>query len=249
MKVKIDQLLVVVATAATLVFNWMAAAGVLGGVKTNVVSENFPTRITPAGYAFAIWSLIYFGMIAFSIYQALPRNAARFAPIRALYIVSCVLNCAWLYFWHQQALVVCLALIALLLIVLLAINHKVARPGSVGENWLAKVPFGIYAGWVTAATLVNLMIVLVYLKQPLADAVWFGSVLIFVAAACGIAVRILLSNHFFPLAIAWALTAIAVKQSGATLVVVSCAVGVIACLLAAVSFVMEMPTRQAGKRA
>lgn len=243
---KSKQALVVVATVATLVFNWMAATGVLGGVATNVVSDNFPTRITPAGYAFAIWSLIYLGMIAFSAFQALPRNAVLFAPIRTLYIVSCVLNCAWLYFWHQQALVVCLALIVLLLVVLLAINQRLAKPVSVGENWLAKVPFGIYAGWVTAATLVNLMIVLVYLKQPVAETVWFGSVLIFVAAACGIAVRIALSSYFYPLAIAWALTAIAVKQSGTTLIVVSCAVGVIACLIAAVSFVMDMPTRDTG---
>ncbi len=238
---KIRQILVIAATLATLVFNWLAATGVLGGVATNAVSDNYPTRITPAGYAFAIWSLIYFGLIAFSIYQALPRNAEKFRALRTLYIVSSVLNCAWLYFWHQEALIVCLVVIALLLGVLLVINRQLVKTDTSGDYWLVKAPFGIYAGWVTAATLVNAMIVLVYLKLPVADATWLGVVFVFAAAACGIAVRILLTSYFYPLAIAWALTAIAVKQSGATAIVVSCAVGVIACLLAAVSFVMGQP--------
>jgi hypothetical protein len=239
MNEKIRQILVVVATVATLVFNWLAATGVLGGVATNVVSDKYPTRITPAGYAFAIWSLIYLGMIAFSIYQALPRNTEKFRSIRTLYILTCVLNCAWLYFWHQEALIACLFIIASLLFVLLTIVSKLSKTATIGDYWLAKAPFGLYAGWVTAATLVNAMIVLVYLKQPVANAAWFAAIVIFLAAACGVAVRIAFSNHIYPLPIAWALTAIAVKQSGATIIVASCAVGVIACLIAAVSFVME----------
>ncbi|MBK8812605.1 MAG: tryptophan-rich sensory protein [Acidobacteria bacterium] len=240
---KLKQFLVIAATVATLVFNWLAATGILGGVATNVVSDNFQTRITPAGYAFAIWSLIYTGLIAFSVYQAMPRNTEKFRALRTPYIVSCVLNCAWLYFWAQEALIVCLVLIALLLAVLFFINSKLIETETNGDYWLVKAPFGIYCGWVTAATLVNAMIVLVYLKVPVAGAVWLGAVFIFVAAAFGVGVRIALSSHLYPLAIAWALTAIAVKQSGATMIVVSCAVGVIACLLAAVSFVMEKPSR------
>ena len=54
--------------------------------------------------------------------------------------------------------------------------------------------------------------------------------------------RLKSTNYFYPLAIAWALTAIAVKQSGKTLIVAAAAIGVIACLIAAVSFVMNMPS-------
>jgi hypothetical protein len=65
-------------------------------------------------------------------------------------------------------------------------------------------------------------------------------VFILLAAAMAVFVRIKLSNHFYPLAIAWALTAIAVKQSGQTWIVLAAAVGVIACLIASLSFVMNM---------
>lgn len=240
----LNQVIVIAATIGMLVFNGLATTGVLGGVATNFVSDKYPTRITPAGYAFAIWSLIYLGMIAFSIYQALPRNAGRLKPVRTLYLVTCVLNCAWLYAWHHEWLIACLVLIGALAASLIAINSTLIRTESTADYWLVKAPFGIYAGWVTAATLVNLTIVLVANDIAVGQQIWFGSLLVFVAAALGVAVRITLSSHLYPLAIAWAATAIAVKQSGTTLIVVSCAVSVIVCLVAAVSVVLELPTRK-----
>lgn len=246
---KLMQAAVVAATVATIVFNWLAATGILGGVRTNVISDRNPTLITPAGYAFAIWSLIYLGMIAFSFYQALPAKAARFRTIRPVYIVSALLNCAWLYFWAHDRLGLCLALIALLGAALLLINRDLTRTDTAGELWLAKAPFGIYLGWVTAATLVNLMIALAAGGSALAVSQTVAAGFVLLAAALAVGARLWLVNYFFPLAVAWALTAIAVKQSGvATLVVAACAVGVIACLLASVSFVLSMPAgnRSAG---
>lgn len=244
MNEKIRQILVIIATVGTIVFNWLAATGILGGVATNVISDKNPTNITPAGYAFAIWSLIYLGLIVFSIYQALPKNAERFRSIRTVYIISCVLNCAWLYFWSQEALIVCLGVIILLLATLYIINSKLQITESYGEFWFVKFPFGIYFGWVTAATLVNLMIALVSQKVEIANSLYFSAAFIFIAAILGVLIRIKLINYFYPLAIAWALTAIAVKQSGKTLIVVTCAFGVIACLIATLSFVMKMPSSE-----
>ena len=102
MQEKLQQFLVIAATVGMIIFNWLAATGVLGGIDTGAVSDKYDTHITPAGYAFAIWSLIYLGMIAFSIYQALPSQAARFRGLRRIYIISCVANCAWLYVWSQE---------------------------------------------------------------------------------------------------------------------------------------------------
>ena len=243
---KIQQILVIVATAGMIIFNYLAATGILGGIETGAISDKYPTRITPAGYAFAIWSLIYLGMIAFSIYQALPLNAERFRAIRRVYILSCVANCAWLYFWHREMIVVCLAVILILLGTLAFINAKLQNTETYAEFWLVKAPFGIYFGWVTAATILNATIALVYLNIQVSDsmAVILGAVLILIAAALGVIIRWRLTNYFYPLALAWALTAIAVKQSGQTLIVVAAAVGVIVCLLAALSFVMNMPSSE-----
>lgn len=243
---RLQQILVIIATIGMIIFNGLAATGNLGGTDTAAVSDKYPTHITPAGYAFAIWSLIYFGMLAFGIYQALPSNAEKFRGLRRIYIISCIANCFWLYVWSQESIVVCLGIIIVLLVCLGIINVKLRATETLGEYWLAKVPFGIYFGWVTAATILNAAIALVYLGVKTSDSTanLFGAFLILIAAALGAVVRWKLKNYFYPLAIAWALTAIAVKQSGQTIVVSAAAVGVIVCLIAAISFVMDMPSTE-----
>ncbi len=237
-------ILVLVATIGTIIFNWIAAMGRIGGVTPAEISEKYQTLITPAGYAFAIWSLIYFGLIAFSIYQLLPANIARYRSIRSLFIATCALNCGWIYFWHNDQILVCMALIFLLLFTLMAINAKFRQTDGTGEYWLVKAPFSIYFGWVTAATLVNFSILLVHLGVELSAGAATGLAvgLVLLAGALGVVVRKYLNNDLYPLAIAWALTAIGVKQSGQTLVVVAAAIGVIACLIATLSFVVNLPT-------
>jgi len=241
---KLQPFLVLLATAGMIVFNYFAATGILGGVETGAISDKYQTVITPAGYAFAIWSLIYTGCVAFSIYQLLPRNLERFRAIRRPYIISCVANCAWLYFWSQEMLVLCLGIILLLLVSVGYISVKLRTTETAGEYWFAKFPFGLYFGWVTAATILNAAIALVFLgvRVSEANAILMGAGLLLVAGTLGVLVRLKITNYFYPLAIAWALTAIAVKQSGKTLIVAAAAIGVVACLIAAASFVMSMPS-------
>lgn len=241
MNERIQQMLVVAATVGMIIFNGLAGAGYVNGVTPEVISDKYPTRITPAGYAFAIWSLIYLGMLVFSIYQALPSQAARFRNIRRAYILSCVANCGWLYYWHHDMVVACLVIILFLLGALAYINSKLKTTDTNAEYWLAKVPFGIYFGWVTAATILNATIALVSLNVSVSETVSsvLGAILLLIAAALGFLIRLKLRNYFYPLAIAWALTAIAVAQTGQVLIISAAAIGVIACLLAAVSFVMD----------
>ena len=234
--------LVLAATIGVIIFNWLAATGRLAGTDTAAISAKYQTLVTPAGYAFSIWTLIYLGLVAFSVFQLLPANVERFRPVRSLYIFTCALNCAWLYFWHQEQIVVCFVIILTLAVALLAINFIIREPESMTDAWIAKGAFGLYFGWVTAATLVNFAIMLKFLNalaSPTTETI-LAVVLILVAAALGVLIRIRLTNYFYPLAVAWALTAIAVKQSGQTAVVVACAMGVIACLIATLSFVMSL---------
>lgn len=241
MNEKIQQLLVVTATIGTIIFNGLAGAGYVNNVSPEVISDKYPTYITPAGYAFAIWSLIYLGLLIFSIYQALPAQAARFRDIRRVYILSCVANCGWLYYWHHDMILVCLVIILFLLGTLAFINVRLQTTDTNAEYWLAKVPFGIYFGWVTAATILNATIALVSLNVQVSETLAnvLAAALLLIAAGLGFLIRLKLRNYFYPLAIAWALTAIAVKQTGHVLIISAAAVGVIICLLAAVSFVMD----------
>jgi len=241
---KFRSYLVPLATIGTIAFNWLAAVGRVNGVSPDVISDKYPTPITPAGYAFSIWSLIYVGIIAFSIYQLLPANAARFRNIRSLYILTCALNCAWIYMWHSDQIAICFVLILVLAAGLFLINRKLRETDGMGEYWFAKAPFGIYFGWVTAATLVNFSILLVYWNVQISSTAWTSIAvgLILFAAALGVIIRIRLVNYLYPLAVAWALTAIGVKQSGQTLIVVATAIGTIACLIATLSFVVGLPS-------
>lgn len=246
MQDKLQQFLVIVATAGMLVLNWLAKIGTLGGIETGAISDKYPTHITPAGFAFAIWGLIYLGMIAFSVYQASPSNAAKYRDVRRIYILSCVANGAWLYTWSQEMMIVSLGIMIVLLITLAVINVNLRATKTNAEYWLAKVPFGLYFGWVTAAAILNATITLISLGVDFSETttILTGAALMLIAAALGAFVRWKLKNYFYPLAIAWALTAIAVKQSGQTLIVLACAIGVIICLVAAISFVMEMPSSE-----
>ncbi len=238
--------LVVAATIGVLAFNWLSATGRLGGADTGAISNKYSTLVTPAGYAFSIWGLIYVGLVAFGVYQLLPANIARFRPVRSLYIFTCALNCAWLYFWHAEQIVVCFVIIVALCITLFLINYHLKGPRSLADNWIVKAPFGIYFGWVTAAMFVNFAIMLKYLRLDLSFTVEtiLAVVLILAVAVAAIAIRVKLTNYFYPIAVAWALTAIAVKQSGKTAIVAAAALGVVACLIATMSFVMNLRSSQ-----
>ncbi|MFT3744509.1 MAG: tryptophan-rich sensory protein [Pyrinomonadaceae bacterium] len=238
---RMRSILLLVATVATIIFNGLAATGRVNGVTPEVISDKYPTVLTPAGYAFTIWSLIYVGMIAFSIYQMLQRNLVRFRSVRSLYVISCALNCSWIYFWHREQIAVCFGLIFALLVTLIVIVIQLSRDHDKSGAVFTKGAFGLYAGWVTAATLVNFALMLKYLNVELSSGAWaaLGAIFLMVAAAMSAFMRALFKNYIYPLAVAWAATAIAVKQSGNTVIIVAAAICVIICLVASVSFVMD----------
>lgn len=235
-------ILVVVATIATIIFNALAGTGRLNGVMTNAVSDKYPTVVTPAGYAFSIWGLIYFGVIAFTIYQLLPSMLVRLRSVRTLFIVSCVFNCAWLYAWHSFAIGICVFLIFALLATLALININLKNAESARDALFTKAPFGIYFGWVTAASLVNVAIYLKYIDVQLSAFSWniLGCAFIVVAMVVAVIVRIKLRNFLYPLAVAWAATGIAVQQQGNTAIILTAAICVIVCLVLSLSFVMNL---------
>ncbi len=238
------QLLVIIATVGVILINYFAAVGYINGVTPDVISDKYPTFITPAGYAFAIWSLIYLGLIAFSIYQVLPSNTdnPRFKNIRTLYIANCAANCFWIYLWHYDSILAALAVMFVLLGTLILINVNLRNTQSVAETWLARIPFSLYFGWVTVATILNFSIALVSLgvNTSESNSIILSSILIVAATVLGILIRFKLAIFAYPLAIAWALTAIAVKQSGKTAIVVCAAFGVIALLVSALTAFLQL---------
>src|SRR5690606_25386025 len=56
------------------VMNYLANALPLAGRDTGEISDRFDIVLTPAGYAFSIWSIIYLALGAFVVYQLLPNQ-------------------------------------------------------------------------------------------------------------------------------------------------------------------------------
>ncbi|QQS33865.1 MAG: tryptophan-rich sensory protein [Acidobacteriota bacterium] len=239
--VKIQSYIVVIATTVVLWVNYLATTGRLNNIDTAVISDKYPTVLTPAGYAFAIWSLIYAGLIAFSIYQLFKLDCVRYRRVRPLYLLSCFLNALWLWLWHQEMLVACLIVIAALFLTALSIAVMFRNTDSPADTLIARGTFGLYAGWLTAATLVNLSIVIKASGAELSSLTWnlIAVACLLAATTMAVFVRFAFRNFLYPLAIAWAATAIAVKQSGNTAVVVAAALCVIVSLIMSISFVMD----------
>jgi translocator protein len=239
---KIQQVQVVAGTLLMLVFNWLASTGVLGGISTGAVSDKYETLITPVGIAFSIWGLIYFGLILFTLVQATASNRETLRPIRLLYLGTCVANSLWLYLWSLEMMVACLIVIVLLLAMLAAINIRLQNVGSTRLYWLVSAPFGLYFGWVTAATILNATIALVSLEVTFGDKLdtLAGTLLLVVAGLIAIAVRFGMKNYFFPLAIAWAALMIGIGNSANLSITIGATVAVVFSLISAGLFIIDM---------
>ncbi len=160
----VRQILVAVAVVVTIVVNILANALPFNNVGTGVISDSFEVYFVPAGYVFSIWGLIYIGLIAFGIYQALPtqRENPRLRRIGYIFLLSCAANVAWLFFWHYfwdkplfpLTLVDMLILLGSLIAIYLRLGTGRSR-APLGERLAVRLPFSIYLGWITVATIAN----------------------------------------------------------------------------------------------
>jgi len=220
MKDTVRQGLNVLATVLVIAVNGLAFALPLNGQATGEISDGFDVYFVPAGYVFAIWGLIYLALIGFSIYQALPaqRENPRLQRVGTLYALSCVANIAWLFFWHYEYFELALVAMGALLLLLIAIYLRLETGRSrvsAGETWLVRVPFSIYLGWITVATIANATSLLDYWN-------WNGwginpetwTVLMLIAGAIiASLVSITRGDVAYVLVIVWAYAGIAVKHS------------------------------------
>ena len=215
----------VLAVIATIAVNVLANALPLNGLTTGEISDRFDVYFIPAGYVFSIWGLIYVALVAFAIYQALPaqRENPHLRRIGYLFAGSCAANIAWLFFWHYELFPLTLVAMAALLLLLIAIYLRLdigrARVSS-AEKWLVHIPFSIYLGWITVATIANVTSVLDYFNWSgwsISPQAWAVIMLI---AAAGITSAVCLTRRdvAYALVIVWALAGIAIKHNNVTAV-------------------------------
>ena len=248
------QVMVVVATIATLVVNYLANGLPLNGQTTAQISDRFQVFFVPAGYVFAIWGLIYIGLVAYTVFQALPAQRENPALRRTgwLYVLSCALNSSWIFAWHYNLFPLSLLLMVGLLATLIAIYlllgiGRAEVPAA--ERWLVHLPFSIYLGWITVATIANATDVLYDLGWDgwgIGGETW---AVILLAVATLIAAAVLLTRRDIAYAavIVWAFAGIAVKQSGSPMVATAAGVAAVVVAVLAVASLL-LPGRGARLR-
>lgn len=219
------QSIVVTAVIATIIVNGLANALPLNGLTTGEISDRFQVYFVPAGYVFSIWGLIYLGLIAFAVYQALPaqRENPRLRSIGNPFVLSSMANITWIFLWHYELFPLTLVAMFTLLVTLVAIylrldigRTRVSR----AAKWFVEIPFSVYLGWVAVATIANITAVLDYVNWSgwgIAPQIW---TVIMLVAGLAITALVALTRRdiAYMLVIIWAFTGIAVKHAGTPLV-------------------------------
>jgi benzodiazapine receptor len=211
----------IVAFALTVIVNSLAGSTtIIGGVSTAQISDLNPTLVTPAGYVFAIWGIIYALLGVFVIYQALPSQKGKeyIKKISWLFIASSIINIAWLFLWQYKLLSLSVVLMFLLLTTLILIYLRLDIGKSTvpsRERLAVHVPFSVYLGWITIASIANFSAMLVSVNWNgfgITSSLW-ASLIIIVALVIALLVTVTRKDIAYSLVVVWALIGIAVKQS------------------------------------
>ena len=202
-----------------LIGNGLAASGKLSGQSIGVIANNYRSLFLPANYVFGIWSLIYFGLFALTVFQALPGAASRRSVQRTgpWWIIIGVLNVAWISTFSFSYFLGALAIMAVLLVALILVFEHVnsGEPRSAGEYWCVTVPTGIYLAWISVAIIANIF-------QYAHVVSWSGFgigestyavVMMIVATILGLVMSYSRGAWMFPLVVAWALRGIGARYA------------------------------------
>lgn len=212
----------IIAFALTVLVNGLAGSTtILGGKLTAEISDANPTLITPAGYVFSIWGVIYILLGTFVVFQALPSQKEKSfqEEIGWLFVFSSLLNIAWLFLWQFEYLSLSVVLMFLLLATLIAIYLRLKIGKStvpLREKLAVHVPFSVYLGWITIASIANVTVTLVSVGWDgfgISQETWAFSIVI-IALLITLLVVATRKDLAYGLVVVWALLGIAVKQSG-----------------------------------
>jgi hypothetical protein len=142
-------------------------AGWLGTPDNGELSDRYQTLVTPNGSAFSIWGLIFIAQGAWAVAQMFPRfrdDKMVLEGTKYWYILVCIFQCGWTIVFGYE--VIWLSLVFMLsiwssLAALLYSQYYTESSGSLVEFWLLRFPFAVHCGWLTAASALNVNVVVV----------------------------------------------------------------------------------------
>ena len=224
-KISINQIVTILVTLLTITVNVLANALPLNGQNTGEISDRFDIYFVPAGYVFSIWALIYLGLIAFTIYQALPaqKDNPLLKKIYPAYWLGSLANIVWLFLWHYNIFSLTLAAMLTILASLIYIYIQISKAGSdLNRNqiWFVRLPFSIYLGWISVATIANVTQVLFFFGWGgwgITPAIW-AVIMLAIATILGLLMLWRENDVAYVLVLVWAFIGISNSQADTALV-------------------------------
>jgi len=198
----------------------------INGITTGEVSDSYPNLFAPTGLTFAIWGVIYLLLLAYSVYQLGPgrtgggrsANHEMLNRVSGIFALSSVANSIWIFAWHYRLLPLSLGLMLVILVCLIMIMQTIRRERLTNqEKMLVKLPFGVYFGWITVATIANVTTLLVsagWSGFGLSETTW-AVVMIVAGLVIGLAAALYYQCSSYGLVIIWAYAGIVIKHSDA----------------------------------
>jgi hypothetical protein len=179
---------------AMIVINGLANGLPLNNRTTGEISEAYPNLFTPAGVTFSIWGFIYLLLAIYIIVQFIPIGKKLvkedfFTKLNPYFIVTSVLNISWIFAWHYDLIGLSLVIMLALLVSLIKIADvlRVEKFSNI-EKIVVRLPYSIYFGWITVATIANVTVFLVSLNWGgfgLSSQLWLVAILL-ISAGIGI---------------------------------------------------------------
>ncbi|WAW14570.1 hypothetical protein [Peptostreptococcus equinus] len=194
----------------TILANYVSAKGLIpNSLSQQVVSGKYPTPITPAGFTFSIWGVIYLFLFVSLIYFLLKsRNSIDYydsvekaSPLLWIALIS---NIIWNFVFGMQYIILSVVVIFVYTISLILFTRNISKIEN-KINEFVKLAFGIHCGWMIVASLVNIYACFYSLDKNI-----FSNPIIFVIVALAlvffmtILVMKFTNNEYIPLAVIWA---------------------------------------------
>ena len=183
------KMLVSVSFLLMIAMNVLANAIRFNGYTTGEVSDRYPNLFAPAGYTFVIWGLIYLLTALHVLYQLgvfrgkeATGNEKTLFWVAVAFTVSNVANTVWIFAWHYLNIPLSMVMTLIMLVSLGFIMEFLHRKTlSTREKLFVRLPFSVYFGWITVATIANASVLLVSLgwdRWGLSESFWMVMILI-----------------------------------------------------------------------
>ncbi|RPE71218.1 hypothetical protein EDD53_0332 [Pacificibacter maritimus] len=164
--------------------------------------------VQPAGYAFALWGVIYLWLLVHAGMSLFKRHDAQdWAPMRMPLFWSLLVGAGWLSVAEVSPVWAQLMIFIMLGFALIAMKRA-----PVLDPWLARAPVALYAGWLTAASFAGLGLLGAGYGMVLGELGWAYLCLIAAFALALWGRKLRPDAPFYTLGVAWALIAIAAKN-------------------------------------